>query len=114
MLDLSEMKAVLASLGEDVSDEQLAAIVREFGENGTLSFQQFAQMMTKRQQRSDSREDVLSAFRAMAGSDAATTITGAQLRAVMSASDADALAAMMKRVGEDAFDFVDFVSSCFA
>lgn len=64
-----EFKAVLSALGEDLDDEQVKKILDTYDsdKNGILEFGEFIDFMVKRRTDNDSEEEILAAFREIAG-----------------------------------------------
>jgi len=68
-LNWYQFKACLSALGEDVSDENVKKIIHEVDKDGneTIDRDEFIEYMTKKLSDSDSKEDIIAAFKDIAG-----------------------------------------------
>jgi len=110
-----ELGACLKSLGENLSEDQLSAVLQEAGgEDGKVSFDEFVKYMVKSRKGSDSSDNIKSSFRIMA--DDKPYITEAQLRAVLPANRVEYLLEHMPRHAEaaDAYDYEKFTDDVYA
>lgn len=112
-LERLELDACLKSLGEDLNEQQLTAVIAEYGTDGLVLFDQFVQYMIKTRKGSDTPDNIKASFRIMA--DEKEFITEAQIRAVLPPARADYLVANMPAYpGVDgAFDYVKFTESIY-
>lgn len=110
-LERLELDACLKSLGEDLNEGQLNAVISEYGTDGLVLFDQFVQYMIKTRKGSDTPDNIKASFRIMANE--AAFITEAQIRSVLPPARADYLVANMPAYPgvEGAFDYVKFTES---
>eukprot|EP00768_Dysnectes_brevis_P002069 gnl/Dysnectes_brevis/1638_a1864_1016.p1 GENE.gnl/Dysnectes_brevis/1638_a1864_1016~~gnl/Dysnectes_brevis/1638_a1864_1016.p1 ORF type:complete len:1113 (-),score=503.44 gnl/Dysnectes_brevis/1638_a1864_1016:37-3339(-) len=76
-LEQHEVSALLTSIGEDVSEDELTAVAESCG--GSISFEDFCKFLQSRLKDTDTKEQVLEAFQELAGGNAGVTL--AQLEA---------------------------------
>eukprot|EP01103_Thecamoeba_quadrilineata_P002430 TRINITY_DN12390_c0_g1_i1.p1 TRINITY_DN12390_c0_g1~~TRINITY_DN12390_c0_g1_i1.p1 ORF type:complete len:1553 (+),score=563.11 TRINITY_DN12390_c0_g1_i1:26-4660(+) len=69
-----EFKSCLQSLGENPSDAEVDSLISQIGTDGTVNFEAFTELMVKRSSDSDSREQILEAFKTLAGDKAFITV----------------------------------------
>jgi len=62
-----EFKSCLQSLGENPSDAEVDSLIAQIGTDGTVNFEAFTQLMVKRSSDSDTRDQILEAFKTLAG-----------------------------------------------
>lgn len=113
-LERLELDACLKSLGEDLNEGQLNAVIAEFGTEGLVLFDQFVQYMIKTRKGSDTPDNIKASFRIMA--EEKEYITEAQIRAVLPPARADYLVANMPAYPgvEGAFDYNKFTENLYA
>jgi len=113
-LERLELDACLKSLGEDLNEGQLNAVIAEFGTDGLVLFDQFVQYMIKTRKGSDTPDNIKASFRIMA--EEKEYITEAQIRSVLPPARADYLVANMPAYPgvEGAFDYVKFTENLYA
>lgn len=113
-LERLELDACLKSLGEDLNEHQLNAVIAEYGTDGTILFDQFVQYMIKTRKGSDTPDNIKASFRIMA--EDKDFITEGQIRSVMPPARAEYLIANMPRYPgiEGAFDYNKFTDSLYA
>jgi len=110
-----ELDACLKSLGEDLKEDQLTAVLTQYAnENGEVTFERFVEYMVKIRKGSDSPDNIKASFRIMA--DDKPFITEAQLRSVLPpARVAYLVENMPKYEGRaDAFDYNAFTDAIYA
>jgi len=113
-LERLELDACLKSLGEDLNEGQLNAVISEFGTDGLVLFDQFVQYMIKTRKGSDTPDNIKASFRIMA--EEKEYITEAQIRSVLPPARADYLVANMPAYPgvEGAFDYNKFTEDLYA
>lgn len=64
-ISISEMGVLMRSLGQRPSEDEVRDMVNEFDQNGngTIEFNEFLQMMSKKMQFSDGEDELREAFR---------------------------------------------------
>jgi len=62
-----EFKSCLQSLGENPSDAEVDSLIAQIGSDGTVNFEAFTELMVKRSSDSDTRDQILEAFKTLAG-----------------------------------------------
>lgn len=62
-----EFKSCLQSLGEDLQDAEIDKIIASIGTNGKVGFEAFAQFMSTKAADSDTKPQILEAFKTLAG-----------------------------------------------
>jgi Ca2+-binding EF-hand superfamily protein len=113
-LERLELDACLKSLGEDLNEGQLNAVISEYATDGLVLFDQFVQYMVKTRKGSDTPDNIKASFRIMA--DEKEYITEAQIRSVLPGPRADYLVANMPAFAgvEGGFDYVKFTENLYA
>lgn len=113
-LERLELDACLKSLGEDLNEGQLNAVIAEYGREGLVLFDQFVSYMIKTRKGSDTPDNIKASFRIMA--EEKEYITAAQIRAVLPPARAEYLVANMPAYPgvEGAFDYVKFTQDLYA
>jgi len=118
-LDRLELKACLASLGQDPTDAEIERLLNEHGDEQNsddgprrvLSFEAFVDYMKSKHSQSDSPAQIKEQFRIMAADK--EFITEAELRAVLPADKANYLVANMPKTA-GGYDYKAFVDTLFA
>lgn len=115
-LNWYQFKACLSALGEDVSDDNVKKIISETDKDGsqTIDRDEFVQYMTKKLSDSDSKEDVIAAFKDIA--DGRDFVTLSELAAVMPPDQLKFIEenAPRKEGQPDAIDFAKWTETAFA
>eukprot|EP00761_Pharyngomonas_kirbyi_P011626 gb/GECH01011652.1/.p1 GENE.gb/GECH01011652.1/~~gb/GECH01011652.1/.p1 ORF type:complete len:868 (+),score=306.88 gb/GECH01011652.1/:1-2604(+) len=115
-LNRSEFKACLASMGEDVSEEAVTEILASLGlgEDDTLNFDTFVAFMSNRMKKGDSKEDILDAFKVIAGDK--DFVTEADMRRVMDDEQVSYLTSVMPKseYDEQGYDFNAYADTIYA
>lgn len=64
-ISVTELSVVMRSLGQRPSENEVRDMIREFDDNGngTIEFNEFLQMMSKKMQLSDGEDELREAFR---------------------------------------------------
>ncbi|XP_060602181.1 calmodulin-A-like isoform X1 [Ruditapes philippinarum] len=83
-ISTKELGTVMRSLGQNPSDEELEDMVREVDVdgNGTIDFDEFLQMMSRKMKETDTEEEIKEAFKIF-DKDGNGLISPAELRSVM-------------------------------
>jgi len=115
-LNWYQFKACLSALGEDVSDENVKKIINEVDKDGnqTIDRDEFIQYMTKKLSDSDSKEDIIAAFKDIA--DGRDFVTLAELSSLMPPDQVKFIEenAPRKEGQPDAIDFAKWTETAFA
>eukprot|EP01107_Rhizomastix_libera_P004358 TRINITY_DN173_c0_g1_i2.p1 TRINITY_DN173_c0_g1~~TRINITY_DN173_c0_g1_i2.p1 ORF type:complete len:1079 (-),score=426.17 TRINITY_DN173_c0_g1_i2:84-2993(-) len=110
-----EFKAVLSALGEDVDDEQAKKTLDSYDKdgNGFLEFNEFMDYMMKRRSDNDTEDEILEAFREIAGG--RDFITEAELAPLVTPQQLAYVKKTMppKEGVANAFDFAAFTKKSF-
>jgi len=108
-----QFKSCLQSLGEDLSDAELDKIIANIGTNGLVPFDAFCGFMEHRSADSDSKDQIIDAFKALGGDKG--FVTEDELRRALPAEKVAYLTQHMPLFKGQAgnFDFVAWASSCF-
>jgi len=110
-----EFKAVLSALGEDVDDEQAKKTLDSYDKdgNGFLEFNEFMDYMMKRRSDNDTEDEILEAFREIAGG--RDFITEAELAPLVTPQQLAYIKKTMppKEGVANAFDFAAFTKKSF-
>jgi len=108
-----ELDACLKSLGEDLNEQQLLNVTKEYGVDGQIKFDRFVEFILKSRKGSDSPDNIKSSFRIMA--EDKPFITEAQLRAVLPPARVEYLLENMPRYeGGENYDYVAFTDQLYA
>jgi len=111
-----EFKACLASLGQDLDDAEIDAVIKQIDKDGDgkINLDEFVDYMSSKVKTSDSYEDVIDSFKTIAGDK--EFITEADLRAALDREKAESLIKSMPRseLNPDAFDYKKFVEANFS
>jgi actinin alpha len=109
-----EFKSCLQSLGEDPTDQELDRLLNTLGTNGKIPFEQFVSHMSQRAADVETQEQILEAFRVLAGDK--QFITESDMRKVMPAEKVDYLVKHMPKYqgSQDEFDYVAWATSAFS
>eukprot|EP01118_Nematostelium_gracile_P000658 TRINITY_DN10702_c0_g1_i1.p1 TRINITY_DN10702_c0_g1~~TRINITY_DN10702_c0_g1_i1.p1 ORF type:complete len:437 (-),score=172.04 TRINITY_DN10702_c0_g1_i1:66-1190(-) len=103
-----ELKACLQALGDEPTDSELDAIMKEVDPNNTgVSFQAFANLVAKRTKDTDSKEEIIQSFKEIANDK--DFVTEIDLRKVMTNEKVAYLVANMPKYGEHGFDYKKWV-----
>ncbi len=83
-IDKSELKNALQNLGIDNRNHTLTTMMKDLDkdDNGTVSFEEFIEMMTAKMSDNDSREDLQKVFRLFIGDDSSDKISLKHLKKV--------------------------------
>lgn len=115
-LNRYEFQACLASMGDDLTEDAVTGIMADLGlgPNDGITYDTFVSFMSKRLKKGSSKEDILDAFKVVAGDK--EFVTEADLRRVMGAEQADYLITVMPKsdLGENAFDFKAYCDALYA
>jgi len=115
-LNWYQFKACLSALGEDVSDENVKKIIREVDKDGndTIDRDEFIEYMTKKLSDSDSKEDIIAAFKDIA--DGRDFVTLAELSSLLPPDQVKFIEqnAPRKEGQPDAIDFAKWTETAFA
>lgn len=115
-LNWYQFKACLSALGEDVSDENVKKIIREVDKDGndTIDRDEFVQYMTKKLSDSDSKEDIIAAFKDIA--DGRDFVTLSELSSLLPPDQVKFIEqnAPRKEGQPDAIDFAKWTETAFA
>jgi len=108
-----EFKSCLQSLGEDLPDAELDAIIANIGSGGRVPFQAFVNFMSKKAADSDTKDQILEAFKTIAGDK--EFITEEELRRVLPAEKVAYLTSHMPLYKGQAgtFDYSHWAGSAF-
>jgi len=109
-----QFKSCLQSLGEDLADAELDKIIANIGTNGKVGFEAFCDFMANKAADSDSKEQILDAFRALGGDKG--FVTEDELRRALPAEKVEYLTKNMPLHGGQAgnYDYVAWANKCFA
>jgi len=113
-LNRLEFKSCLQSLGEDLADAELDKIIAAIGTDGKVPFDSFCDFMGNKAADSDSKDQILEAFRALGGDKG--YITEEELRRALPAEKVDYLTKAIPLHNGQAgnYDFVAWANKCFA
>jgi len=115
-LNWYQFKACLSALGEDVSDDNVKKIIRETDKDGneTIDRDEFIEYMTKKLSDSDSKEDIIAAFKDIA--DGRDFVTIAELSSLLPPDQVKFIEqnAPRKEGQPDAIDFAKWTETAFA
>jgi len=115
-LNWYQFKACLSALGEDVSDENVKKIIREVDKDGneTIDRDEFIEYMTKKLSDSDSKEDIIAAFKDIA--DGRDFVTLSELNSLLPPDQVKYIEqnAPRKEGQPDAIDFAKWMETAFA
>jgi len=108
-LTISQLKAVLSGLGEDIPESELKPLVDK-NKNGTITFDEFLKFMINRTQDTDSKDQIMQAFKDLAGDK--EFVTGDQLRDGMDKEKADYLIKVMPKYKDqpDCYDYMAWLN----
>eukprot|EP01112_Ceratiomyxa_fruticulosa_P007166 TRINITY_DN1849_c0_g3_i1.p1 TRINITY_DN1849_c0_g3~~TRINITY_DN1849_c0_g3_i1.p1 ORF type:complete len:1136 (+),score=332.00 TRINITY_DN1849_c0_g3_i1:335-3409(+) len=101
-LTTHELKACLHSLGEDLPDDKIDAIIKEHGQEGVLSFESFTNFMVKRIADVESKEDIAAAFAQL--SNGKETLTPDQVHSSFPPDEAKLIIERLKSLNPDVTD----------
>lgn len=111
-----QFKAVLSAIGEDMTDDEVKAVLAEYDDdkNGTISIDEFIRYMTKKRADTDSRDEIVDAFKDISGG--RDFVTPADLAPVVGADELRYIQehAPRKEGQPDAIDFSRFTDAAFA
>jgi len=115
-LNWYQFKACLSALGEDVSDDNVKKIIHEVDKDGneTIDRDEFIEYMTKKRSDSDSKEDIIAAFKDIA--DGRDFVTLAELNSILPPDQVKYIEqnAPRKEGQPDAIDFAKWMETAFA
>jgi len=113
-LNRLEFKSCLQSLGEDLADAELDKIIGAIGTDGKVPFDSFCDFMANKSADSDSKDQILDAFRALGGDKG--FITEDELRRALPAEKVAYLTKAMPLHNNTPgnYDFVAWAHKCFA
>lgn len=105
-------KGILQALGEEMSDDEIKKVVAEFDADGneSISFDEFLTFMKRRRTDTDSKAEIVAAFRAIAGNK--DTVTLSELQANMPPAQAEYLARVMPQK-EGGLDYTQWADGAF-
>jgi len=115
-LNWYQFKAAMSALGEDVSDDNVKKIIREVDKDGneTIDRDEFIEYMTKKLSDSDSKEDIIAAFKDIA--DGRDFVTLSELNSLLPPDQVKYISdnAPRKEGQPDAIDFAKWMETAFA
>eukprot|EP01105_Mastigella_eilhardi_P022940 TRINITY_DN5727_c0_g1_i1.p1 TRINITY_DN5727_c0_g1~~TRINITY_DN5727_c0_g1_i1.p1 ORF type:complete len:1988 (-),score=725.31 TRINITY_DN5727_c0_g1_i1:58-6021(-) len=108
-----EFKGCMAALGDDVEDQQAKDTVAELDadKDEMISFSEFLSFMTKRRTYSDSKDEILSAFKDISGGK--NSVSVAQLASVMEPAQVQYLSSVMPKKDDGELDFSAWTERAF-
>ena len=111
LLEKHEFKACLSGLGYAKTDDECSAIMKDVGASHSITFDQFAKVFAKLNDRSDTAESMREAFKTVAGGK--NHVTEADLRAVM---EPDAVAYLTQHMKKEdgGYSFTEWVNAVYA
>jgi actinin alpha len=112
-LNRLQFKSCLQGLGEDLPDAELDKIIGAIGEDGKVRFDAFADFMANRAADSDSRDQIIDAFKALAGDK--EFVTEEELRRALPAEKVAYLTSNMPLYQGQAgsYDYTAWANKCF-
>jgi actinin alpha len=113
-LNRLEFKSCLQSLGEDLADAELDKIIGAIGTEGKVPFDSFCDFMANKSADSDSKDQILEAFKLLGGDKG--YITEDELRRALPAEKVSYLTSAMPLHNGQAgnYDFVAWANKCFS
>jgi actinin alpha len=109
-----EFKSCLQTLEEDLSDAELDKLMAELAVDGKIGFESFAGWMSKRAADSDTQEQILDAFKTVAGDK--DFVTSSDLARVLPAEKVEYLKKNMPKYQgqDDAYDYKAWAQLAFS
>jgi len=111
-----QFKAVLSAIGEDMTDDQVKAVLEEYDadKSGTINQEEFIRYMTKKRADTDTRDEIVEAFKDIAGG--RDFVTEVELAPLLAPEQLKYLRehCPRKEGQPDAFDFSRFTDAAFA
>jgi len=113
-LNRLEFKSCLQSLGEDLADGELDKIISAIGSEGKVPFDSFCDFMANKSADSDSKDQIVEAFRALGGDKG--FITEDELRRALPAEKVAYLTKAMPLHNGQAgnYDYIAWANKCFS
>jgi len=108
-----QFKSCLQSLGEDLADAELDRIIATIGQGGKVPFQAFCDFMANRAADSESKDQIIDAFRALGGDKG--FVTEEELKRALPAEKVAYLTKNMPLYNNQQgnYDFSAWTSRCF-
>jgi len=113
-LNRLEFKSCLQSLGEDLSDADLDKTIATIGSSGKVAFDKFCDYMAAKSADSDSKDQIIEAFKALGGDKG--FVTEDELKRALPAEKVEYLTKAMPLFKNQpgSYDYVAWADSCFA
>jgi len=112
-LEPHEVKAALSAMDVDKSDAEIGAIIKEYDKtaSGKLLFDDFVSLMVHLTEDQDSSQQIVAAFRTLAGDK--PTVTETQIRSVFPPDTANYLLSAIPKSSDGSYDYPAWIKTAY-